>query len=480
MLRSPLALALVLSALVTSPAAGQAPFATDEFSVIASRPAPGASDYLTLEGALTGGIDGPVLGLWAGFAADPLRIRTACGEVPEIDCDINGESVSIIGSLGRLDVTAAITLFGALEVGLDLPFALTDGNSVSWRAMSGPGTVGGASGVAIADPRLQLKLSLFGDRSSGAAMALVAHGTAPLGQSVSEGHFVGDEGPTFGGHAVAELFGGQLSGALLLGAWYRPRAELIATEVSTKMTYGTALAWHVTRIASILAEVEGATRFGLNDTVDQLEARLGARLRVGPVVFTAGGGAGIVRGPGIPVFHLLAGVTWAPLTDPDTDGDGVLDSVDSCPDLAEDRDGTGDEDGCPDEDNDADTVPDAEDRCPNEPEDRDGHMDEDGCPDGDDDGDGVLDGYDSCPNDPEDMDGDRDEDGCPDGDSDRDGIDDGADQCPNEAEDTDGLADDDGCPETDADGDGIADEDDECPEEPEDGRDGDGCPRRRR
>ena len=99
----------------------------------------------------------------------------------------------------------------------------------------------------------------------------------------------------------------------------------------------------------------------------------------------------------------------------DSDGDGIPDDVDQCPDMPEDKDGFQDEDGCPDFDNDNDGIYDAQDKCPNDPEDFDGFQDEDGCPDLDNDGDGIPDKLDKCPNTPEDIDGYQDDDGCPDG-----------------------------------------------------------------
>lgn len=84
-------------------------------------------------------------------------------------------------------------------------------------------------------------------------------------------------------------------------------------------------------------------------------------------------------------------------TDGDRDGDGLSDAQDACPDDAEDSDGFGDDDGCPDPDNDRDGIADALDRCPLNPEDPDGFADEDGCPDPDNDDDGLADGVDQCP-----------------------------------------------------------------------------------
>ncbi len=132
---------------------------------------------------------------------------------------------------------------------------------------------------------------------------------------------------------------------------------------------------------------------------------------------------------------------------PDTDGDGILDADDMCPDQAEDRDGYQDSDGCPEADNDSDGILDGDDKCPLEAEDKDGFEDDDGCPEADNDRDGVLDGDDKCPLEPEDREGFEDEDGCPDPDNDRDGIADADDLCPLEPETKNNYADEDGCPD---------------------------------
>lgn len=98
----------------------------------------------------------------------------------------------------------------------------------------------------------------------------------------------------------------------------------------------------------------------------------------------------------------------------DKDGDGIPDDIDQCPEVAEDKDGFEDVDGCPDYDNDKDGIYDTKDECPNDPEDRDGFQDEDGCPDNDNDRDGIPDVSDGCPNNPETVNKFKDEDGCPD------------------------------------------------------------------
>lgn len=125
----------------------------------------------------------------------------------------------------------------------------------------------------------------------------------------------------------------------------------------------------------------------------------------------------------------------------DTDGDGVNDLNDDCPELA----GTEQFRGCPDSD--GDDVPDSDDDCPNER----GNLK--GCPDLD--KDGVADKDDKCPE----KRGVASNDGCPlaPKDGDRDGVLDKDDKCPTER----GLTRFDGCPDND--GDGTPDIEDNCP-----------------
>jgi hypothetical protein len=163
----------------------------------------------------------------------------------------------------------------------------------------------------------------------------------------------------------------------------------------------------------------------------------------------------------------------------DSDNDSIPNSMDECPEVAEDKDGFQDSDGCPDPDNDKDGVLDVKDQCPFVPEDRDGFKDTDGCPDKDNDEDGIPDKRDKCANEAEDRDNFQDADGCPDIDNDKDSVLDTQDKCPLDVEDIDGFQDDDGCPDFDNDGDGIKDKFDKCPNEKEvfNGKDDeDGCP----
>lgn len=127
----------------------------------------------------------------------------------------------------------------------------------------------------------------------------------------------------------------------------------------------------------------------------------------------------------------------------DTDGDGIFDDEDACPNTF----GLEAFDGCPDTDGDG--IKDGDDKCPNVA----GPVEFNGCPDTD--GDGIADVNDSCP----DVKGLKEFKGCPD--TDGDGIVDAKDGCPKVA----GPSANKGCPWPDTDGDGILDKDDKCPKE---------------
>ena len=123
---------------------------------------------------------------------------------------------------------------------------------------------------------------------------------------------------------------------------------------------------------------------------DQIAVRADFRYLRGPSIedpYTLNDGYG----------ELMIGVQWAPgasshgggnegpppppPVDRDSDGDGIPDSLDKCPNEPEDKDLYQDVEGCPDPDNDGDGIPDATDKCPNEPETINGNQDDDGCPD---------------------------------------------------------------------------------------------------
>ena len=139
-------------------------------------------------------------------------------------------------------------------------------------------------------------------------------------------------------------------------------------------------------------------------------------------------------------FQHTAGITFK-FGGKDTDGDGIYDKDDACPEVA----GLKEFNGCPDTDGDG--IIDGNDACP----DVFGLAALNGCPDTD--GDGIADKDDACPE----VAGLASLKGCPD--TDGDGITDKDDKCPTVA----GPKENAGCPWPDTDGDGVLDKDDACP-----------------
>ena len=141
------------------------------------------------------------------------------------------------------------------------------------------------------------------------------------------------------------------------------------------------------------------------------------------------------------LFQHTAGLTFK-FGGKDTDGDGVYDKFDACPEVA----GLKQFNGCPDSDGDG--IIDGSDVCP----DVFGLAALKGCPDTD--GDGITDKDDACPQ----VAGLAALKGCPDADGD--GVADAADKCPT----VKGPKENAGCPWPDTDGDSVLDKDDKCPD----------------
>jgi outer membrane protein OmpA-like peptidoglycan-associated protein len=171
---------------------------------------------------------------------------------------------------------------------------------------------------------------------------------------------------------------------------------------------GAGLIWSPSERWGVRADVLGALATGREQTmVPEVEAMLGAFWRFG--------------GPGRSRTEAVATPVSKPtpvVVTTDTDGDGIADRNDKCPNQPETNNGLEDTDGCPDSlpDTDMDGIPDRDDKCPDKAENRNNFEDTDGCPDSlpDTDKDGIADRDDKCPDKPETANSYQDDDGCPD------------------------------------------------------------------
>lgn len=339
-------------------------------------------------------------------------------------------------------------LFDRAVVYLGLPVNLVlDGDEASPLVVSG--ALPGPAGAGLGDIYLGGRYQILGDLEDLFALAAGLTIYLPTGG----GAYRGDNSLAVHPEVFAELRPAGIRVTANLGAYFRDGQTFVGdVEIDHELTYG--LGASLPLFGSFSAPREdrldlhvqlfGATSFsdffGKSETSIELLGGPKFHHNSGLVAGVAAGRR-LNRGFGAPDFRVVGtlGVAFAdgdsaPAPEPvaagpvDSDGDGIDDSSDACPEEAEDMDDLGDEDGCPETDHDEDGVPDSDDTCPSEPEDADGYADEDGCNDEDNDGDGVNDPEDACP-----MEAGTMADGCPEPDGDGDGVVDRLDNCPEEA-----------------------------------------------
>ena len=449
------------------------------FSVQRFEAAPGPNNVLSAERVRMVEQFGWSAGLLFNYARDPFVV-VSC--VSQTDCAApnatNLEDVPVVRDMFQWDLMGSFNPIEWIQIGLRVPLAYVSGFGIN-PDTGGP-ALDGLATFGMGDTMLEGKFRFFGDSTSLVALGGAVDVSAPLGQLTAENSFIGNDAPvTVGWRGIADFQIEKFFVTANLRGVYRGENRLGTTTVGpVEFRYAVGAGYEITPIIKVMAEGFGSTQFSGTKGTNTLEAD--AAVVISPldtgVSITAGGGAGIIEGVGVPLARAIGGVTFT-MESGDGDGDGIPDNSDACPTAKEDKDGFEDEDGCPEDDNDKDGIVDGKDKCPDKSEKVNGFEDEDGCPDEitDRDQDGIADNKDKCP----DQAGKvllEEFYGCPDTDSD--GLPDPKDKCPTEAEDTDGFADEDGCPDPDNDGDGVPDASDECPEELEikNGfKDEDGC-----
>jgi OOP family OmpA-OmpF porin len=411
------------------------------------------------------------VGAWASYARRLVTLK-----------DSTGTEVAVpVRDQFSMDYAFGIGVGDRLAFGLELP-------TVLYQTGTGEDAIGASlPQTALGDLRLNLKAVLLpGGELGGFSVAALGAVTLPTGNQRS---YIAE------GAATGEL---RVLGELrLIAVAVRATAGLKvrgAEETFVNDTFGHELPWGFglsVRPQVLGIDQKGRWEWNLEGhgaialtpkfgSAPESPAALGlsARYTPGAVSFIAGAELPLDGAVGAPSVRAVLGIGWAPRVH-DEDQDGIPDDVDQCPELAEDKDGFEDKDGCPDFDNDDDGVPDDSDRCPTEKEDADGFEDQDGCPDPDNDHDGIPDVSDACPNEAGAASPDPKQNGCPARDRDVDGIPDSKDKCPTLPEDRDAFQDQDGCPDPDNDGDHVPDVDDACPNVPGPERSDpklDGCP----
>lgn len=257
----------------------------------------------------------------------------------------DGERTELVSGIWQMDLMGAHTR-GPVRFGVDLPLYLRSISDVT----------GGETGLG--DAALDVRWSALDRRTApvGAGLAgrLVlptATVDAPLGLRA-----VGWE---IEGLVDAEL-GDNLLLAANLGTRGLPPVTLENTEWGNQLYTRMGAGYEVTDATAFSLDITSNFTYKGNASAAPIEALLGARqLLPANLVLRGGVGTGLTKAVGSPAFRAVLSIGWEPRdeepvieADPvpavaDTDGDGLLDDVDACPDQPEDTDGVVDDDGCP-------------------------------------------------------------------------------------------------------------------------------------
>ena len=193
--------------------------------------------------------------------------------------------------------------------------------------------------------------------------------SAPTGDS---GDFAGERSAVFAPSIAADYRYRIFFAGLDVGARLRPVTEFAGARVGSQITTGLGGGFDVIdrERLSVMAEARGyinfaeqhdtsQSAFGISSTpngksitpAEWLLALRTAPLLAGDVSFFGGGGGPIPIGDAaitVPRFRFVLGATYAP-TARDSDGDGIIDKNDFCPNRAGTR--TGERPGCPSDEN---------------------------------------------------------------------------------------------------------------------------------
>jgi hypothetical protein len=391
--------------------------------------------------------DGQVgFGLVTSYLSRPIVLRTSS---PGPSANGNGQDQYAIDNQVNSTFLWGYGITDRLELDFALPITLgqsgtgvapiTGGNGVQDTAMRDLRF--GLAYAIVPRPRISVDVPSSSAIAKKSAFGLAARmeASAPTGD---RDQFAGERSAVWMPSLAGDYRRGPWFAGLEVGARIRPTTELVGTRIGTQLYTAAGIGFDILKkeLLSVAAEARALPTFaeqhtaqpssvtgGLLSTpngehITPAEWTVSARsapLAGGDLAFQLGGGGAFTTDPAAttPRYRFMLSLRYAPLGH-DTDGDGVLDKDDHCPNVRGDR-----ADGCATpnlpQTPAAPATPeivlhlkDAKDPCTSEPDSVDGFRDDDGCADEDADKDGIDDRHDKCPLQPEDFSGLTE--GCPD------------------------------------------------------------------
>lgn len=252
----------------------------------------------------------------------------------------------LVDNLLGLHLGGFVGLHERVGVGLSLPVWFT-GASVdeSGALVTGGPTFGD---LRLAAP---VGLVLADEEEGGVAVSVVPFVDAPTG---ADARFLGNAGFGGGGLVAAGWTGGALGVDANVGVNARPGASYENLAGGAEALFDLAAGYAVNETLAVRGEAQLRAALAKNrvpgtETAGELLVSARGRYESG-LSWTAGGSVPFTHGAGAARFRVFAGAgfTVGKGAEPDTDLDGLVDSLDACPTVAEVVNGYKDEDGCPD------------------------------------------------------------------------------------------------------------------------------------
>ncbi|HWZ89889.1 MAG TPA: OmpA family protein [Polyangiaceae bacterium] len=395
-------------------------------------PAPAGDRMFGVPSPYVAGPLTPHVMLLGDYAHNPLVLRS----------EPSGKRVgAIVGDQLFLNLDVAVALWNRLLLDVDVPIALAQGGD---SPAEGNSTFSSPNSVQFSDLRFGARLRIFGEYHDPFQLAVGGYVWAPTGAKdsfVSSGQARGLPQLILGGRVHERVVWSAAAGPEL------QRASTFAnTDQGAMFKWGAGLGFLLldNRHLQIGPEVNGGvTLRDVQKRTTNAELLFDVRYRlVDNVELAAGAGPGLTSGIGTPDVRALLSLAYTPEqklppepipepVDPcaldktkpgcapppkDTDGDGIFDPDDACPEVKGVADPDPQKNGCPPppKDTDGDGIIDPEDACPEEKGVSDPDPKKNGCPPPKDtDGDGIFDPEDACPNEKGPADPDPQKNGCP-------------------------------------------------------------------
>jgi outer membrane protein OmpA-like peptidoglycan-associated protein len=253
----------------------------------------------------------------------------------------DGEEVALLSDAMALHILPAYNV-DRFRFGLDVPiYGMTKGEAEN---------VGGAG---LGDVALDIKAGLIQREHDGWGLAVGGRADLPTTTLTPETP-IGSDAFVWALEGIVDYKDGPLLVAANLGTRSMPEVDLQNVTMDDYLFWrvGAGIAVNSDETVGLSADLVGGLTYkaGLsNGAGNPVEFMGGAWARVQDrLVMRVGGGTGLSEGIGAPDFRVVAMMGYEPPVKRDKDDDGVINKLDKCRDVPEDKDGFNDADGCPD------------------------------------------------------------------------------------------------------------------------------------